>query len=285
MKRYLEKSAIPDSRIFVVKDLKASYFDPNWHFHPEYQLFLVVKGKGTRFIGDNIKPFKENDLVMTGPNLPHLWRSDSMAEGQQTRGIVIYFQPDLLGFSVEKEELETTRKLFQKSLRGIEVRGDTNKLISKWMIELLDLKGLASVIQLLKILNTLATSTDCYSIAHAGYVNLNRESSQMNLVYQHVMKNFSRRLPLEEVAEIMNMSVSSFSRYFKSRANKSFSDFLCEIRIGHACKMLHEEKMNISQVCYESGFFTLSNFNKQFKEVTGQTPLQYKKTYLETIQL
>jgi len=285
VKRYVEKSAIPDSRIFVIKDLKAPHFDPNWHFHPEYQLFLVLKGKGTRFIGDNIKHFKENDLVMTGPNLPHLWRSDPMAEEQQTRGIVIYFQPDLLGFNIEKEELETTRNLFQKSLRGIEVRGETNKVIGRWMIELLELKGLASVIQLLKILNTLATSTDCHPIAHAGYVNLNRESSQMNLIYQHVMKNFSRRLPLEEVAEIMNMSVSSFSRYFKSRANKSFSDFLSEIRIGHACKMLHEEKMNISQVCYESGFFTLSNFNKQFKEVTGKTPLQYKKTYLETIHL
>lgn len=291
LKSIVQKSAIPESKIFVIKELTAPYFDPNWHFHSEYQLFLVVKGKGTRFVGDNIKRFRENDLVFTGPNVPHLWRNDNAyfkkPIADQTKGIVIYFQPDLLGDSIlAKDEMEMIRNLFLKSARGLEIKGETNKQVSKWMMELLQLKGVASIVQLLRILNAIAGSSDCHAIAHAGYVNSNKESSigRMNLVYEYVMKNFSGRIKLEEMAALTNMTVSSFSRYFKSRANKSFSDFVSEIRIGHACRMLHEEDYSVSRVCYESGFHALSNFNKQFKAVTGKTPLQHKKAYLEAMQ-
>jgi AraC-like DNA-binding protein len=290
MKQFVRKSAIPESRTFVVKDLIAPHFDPNWHFHPEYQLFLVLKGKGTRFVGDNIKHFRENDMVFTGPNLPHLWRNDDWyfkKNGpRQTRGIVIYFQPDLLGSFLNKDEMDSIHHLLERSQRGLEIKGETNRMVSKWMTELVAMKGLPSIIQLLKILDALAESSECAPIAHAGYVNLNKQSEtgRMTLVYEHVMKNFKQRLSLAEVASLTNMSMSSFSRYFKSRANKSFSNFLSEIRIGHACKMLHEESVNISQVSDASGFPTLSNFNKQFKEITGKTPLQYKKAYLEQIR-
>jgi AraC-like DNA-binding protein len=286
MKNVVRKPHIPDSRAFVIKDLVAPYFEKNWHFHPEYQLFLVLEGRGTRFVGDNIQSFKENDMVFTGPNLPHLWRSDNVYFDKnkplRTHGVVIYFPANFLGSSIQqKGELEGINHLLQRSGRGLEVKGTTNGIISKMMAELVHLKGVESIIQLLKILDILAHSPDCHPIAHAGYTNLNKESEtgRMSQVYEHVMENFREKICLEEVAAVANMSGSSFSRYFKSRANKSFSKFLCEIRIGHACKMLHEEEINISQVCYESGFNTLSNFNKQFKESTGKTPLQYKKEY------
>jgi AraC-like DNA-binding protein len=105
----------------------------------------------------------------------------------------------------------------------------------------------------------------------------------MNLVHEHVMKNFKDTIRLEEVAAIANMTPTSFSRYFTARANKSFSNFLSEIRTGHACKLLLEDKMNIAQICYECGFKTLSNFNRQFKEITNTTPIQYKKEYLKVL--
>lgn len=286
MRCLVRKSAIPASKVFVVKDLIAPHFDPHWHFHPEYQLFLVLEGRGTRFVGDNIRSFRENDLVFTGPNLPHLWRNDDIyfdkKNALQTRGIVVYFQADfLVGPAHQKEELDKIYQLFQRAKRGLELHGATNRLIRQWMIELVDMQGVESIIQLLKILNMLAHSPDCHPITHAGYVNLNKESEtgRMNQVYEHVMNNFKKKICLEEVAAIASMSVSSFSRYFKSRANKPFSNFLCEIRIGHACKMLHEKDNNISQICYESGFNTLSHFNKKFKEITGKTPLEYRKDY------
>jgi AraC-like DNA-binding protein len=291
VKTIIGKSAIPEAKAFVIKDLIAPHFDPIWHFHPEYQLFLVLEGRGTRFVGDSIKPFKENDLVFTGPNLPHLWRNDEgyfdRANEFLTHGIVIYFQENFLGGSIQqKEELEKIHLLFQRSGRGLEVLGETNQLVRQMMMDQVGLKGVESIVQLLKILDALAQSHDCHPIANAGYVNLNKESEsdRMNKVYAYVMQNFRQKISLEEAAAIANMSLSSFSRYFKSRANKSFSDVLSEIRIDYACKLLTDPDANISQVCYESGFNTLSNFNKQFKDVTGQTPLQYKKEYLASVK-
>lgn len=289
MKKPFQKSRIPEGKAFVIRELIAPCFDVNWHFHSEYQLFTVLKGRGTRFIGDHMQAFKEGDMVFTGPNLPHLWRSDNSyfdsKNGLETHGIVIYFPDNFLGNSVfEMDEFAEIAQVLQKSERGIEINGKTNQAIRLMMQELLYMKGGQSIIQLLQILNKMVDSADCQPITQAGYINLNKESEtdRMGQVYEFVMKNFKEKIALEEVSEIANLSVSAFSRYFKTRVNKSFSDFLSEVRISHACKLLHEEEMNISEISFECGFFTLSNFNKQFKERTGKTPLAYKKDYLGT---
>ncbi len=289
MKKPFQKSRIPDGKAFVIRELIAPCFDVNWHFHSEYQLFTVLKGRGTRFIGDHMQSFKEGDMVFTGPNLPHLWRSDNSyfdsKNGLETHGIVIYFPDDFLGNSVfAMEEFAEIALVLQKSDRGIEINGKTNQAIRLMMQELLYMKGGESIIQLLQILNKMVDSADCLPITQAGYINMNKESEtdRMGQVYEFVMKNFKDKITLEQAAEIANLSVSAFSRYFKTRVNKSFSDFLSEVRISHACKLLHEEEMNVSEISFECGFFTLSNFNKQFKERTGKTPLAYKKDYLGT---
>jgi AraC-like DNA-binding protein len=289
VKKPFQKSRIPEGKAFVIRELIAPCFDVNWHFHSEYQLFTVLKGRGTRFIGDHMQAFKEGDMVFTGPNLPHLWRSDNSyfdsKNGLETHGIVIYFPDDFLGNSVfAMDEFAEIAQVLQKSDRGIEITGKTNQAIRLMMQELIAMKGGQSIIQLLQILNRMVDSADCLPITQAGYINLNKESEtdRMGQVYEFVMKNFKEKITLEEVSEIANLSVSAFSRYFKTRVNKSFSDFLSEVRISHACKLLHEEEMNISEISFECGFFTLSNFNKQFKERTGKTPLAYKKDYLGT---
>ncbi len=287
MKKPFQKSRIPEGKAFVIRELIAPCFDVNWHFHSEYQLFTVLKGRGTRFIGDHMMAFKEGDMVFTGPNLPHLWRSDNSyfdtKNRLETHGLVIYFPNDFLGNSVfEMDEFEEIAQVLQNSNRGIEIIGQTNQTIRLMMQELVSMKGGQSIIQLLQILNLMVDSSDCLPITQAGYINLNKESEtdRMGQVYEHVMKNFKEKITLEEVSEISNLSVSAFSRYFKTRVNKSFSDFLSEVRISHACKLLHEEEMNISEISFECGFFTLSNFNKQFKERTGKTPLAFKKNFL-----
>ncbi len=288
MQNIIPKLAIPDTKVFVIKKLETSYFDPTFHFHPEYQLFLVLQGEGTRFIGDNMKPFKKGDLVFTGPNLPHVWRSDNCYfdknNNLKTTGIVIYFHDHFLGEPIHhEEELENIRHLLQKSVRGLEINGDTNRKVSKMMIELLELKGIKSIIQLLMILDIIANSQECHFITHKHYVPINTEAetNRMNKVYEYVMKNFRQKIRLEEVAAIANMTPTSFSRYFKSRVNKSFSDFLKEIRIDYARKLLTEEKMNINQIGYECGFHNISNFNKQFKKVTGEQPFHYRSECLK----
>lgn len=290
MKSAVKKSSIPENNAFLIKDLKAPFFDPIWHFHQEYQLFVVMKGKGTRFIGDSIKPFSDGDMVFTGPNLPHLWRSDEAYyeknSNLETHGIVIYFNEKFLGDSLlNKEEMASVKYLFARANQGLEIVGNTNIKIKKRMKELLKVQGVESIIQLLKILNILSHSQEVKLISNTGYINSFKESDKhrMNIVHEHVMNNFKKNIKLEEVASIANMTPSSFSRYFSARANKSFSTFLSEIRTGHACKLLLEDNLSISQISYECGFRTLSNFNKQFKEITNTTPLKYKKDYLKVI--
>lgn len=292
MKLALQKSPIPATQAFVARYLSEPYFDPNWHFHPEYQLFVVLRGTGTRFIGDQVKPFKEGDLVFTGPNLPHLWRSDPEyfegKEGYRTEGIVIYFQEDFLGKAfLQKEEMHRLKHLFLMAYRGFEVTGSTASKVRKMMQELLKQEGFARVIHLLEILHVLATTPSYQVLSSLGYTNTLKEADteRMNKVHAFVMKNFRNRISLEEVATIANMAPTSFSRYFKTHANKTFSDFVSEIRLGYACKLLMEDKVTISQACYESGFQTLSNFNRQFKAFTSRTPKAYKKEFSETVIL
>lgn len=286
MKSALQKSPIPNSHAFVAKLLRQPNFDPIWHFHPEYQLFMVLKGSGTRFIGDHVKHYKEGDITLTGPNLPHMWRSDTegyaVEEILWSEGIVVYFHDDFIGQSLlQKEEMIKLRQLFQKSLRGLDVSGKTADTIRVMINNLLHLEGMESVLELFKILNCLANTTESTILASPGYTNSLKEgdTERMNIVHAYVMKNFTDKIELGTVASLANMTPTSFSRYFKIHANKTFSEFLSEIRIGYACKLLIENKMNIGQACYESGFHTLSNFNKQFKAITNRTPLSYKKEY------
>jgi len=284
--RVIPKALIPERRSFVIRKQVEPHFDPTFHLHPEFQLSYVVEGEGNRFIGDSIKPFSANDLVLIGPNLPHVWRNHNAYFEKDSRlsttVVVIYFHDHFLGDVLyEKEELESIRHLFQRSQCGIEITGNTRVEVSRMMIDLLDMRGVESIIQLLRILNTIAVSDECHLITdtHSRSYNTVAETDRMNKVYEFVMNNFHRKILLEEVASIASMTNTSFSRYFKSRVNQSFTDFLKEIRIEYACKLLKEGKMTIEQICYECGFQSLTNFNKQFKKVTGKQPHQYRNEY------
>ena len=286
MKSALQKSPIPHTHAFVVQSLKQPFFDPNWHFHPEYQLFMVLKGKGTRFIGDHVKSFKAGDITFLGPDLPHLWRSDQEESPTKNaisaEGVVVYFNENFISDTLlHKEEGILLRTLFRKSLRGFDVLGKTAKNIGQMILNLPRQEGFDAVLGLLHILNRLSQTEDIELLASSGYTNTLREgdTERMNLVYTHVMKHFKRKIPISELAYLTNMTPTSFSRYFKTHANKTFTEFVSEIRIGHACKLLIDQKKNASQACYDSGFRTLSNFNKQFKTFTNSTPLAYKKRY------
>tara|TARA_R110002051_G_scaffold91370_2_gene160710 strand:- start:29201 stop:30070 length:870 start_codon:yes stop_codon:yes gene_type:complete len=286
MKSALKKSPIPETRAYLARMLSEPVFDPHWHFHSEHQLFLVLKGSGTRFIGDSVKPYKAGDITFTGPNLPHLWRSENEEEQEMniawSEGVVIYFREDFLGKNIlQSDEAIRLRQVFHKSLRGIEFTELSAVTLKKLMLELIPMEGFDGILHLLKILNFISNTKEFKILASPGYTNTLREADteRMFKVYAYVMKNFKHKMTLTDLAKLTNMTPTSFSRYFKQHANKSFSEFVSEIRIGHSCKLLIEKKMNVSQACYESGFQTLSNFNKQFKSITKRTPLSYKKEY------
>jgi AraC-like DNA-binding protein len=289
MKPLLEKSIESLNQSFLVKKLQEPFFDPNWHFHPHYQLFTVIKGTGTRFIGDDIRHFEEGDTVFLGPNMPHLWRSDRNyfeKESQlQTEGIVVYFKEDFLGNDFfEKPEMFDIKSFLKNSERGLDLTGTMGEEMVRDLNELLGLTGFEGISKLLNILHKLSVTNDYQYISSINYTNTHKisETERMRIVHEYVLKHFKENINLSTVASLSNMTEAAFCRYFKSRTNKTFSDFVKEIRIGNACKMLQDENKSISQTCYESGYNTVSNFNNQFKSLKGVSPLQYQKLYRRT---
>ncbi|PCJ97402.1 MAG: AraC family transcriptional regulator [Flavobacteriaceae bacterium] len=272
---------------FIFKDLTGSYFNPNWHFHPEFQISFIVEGKGTRFVGDQVVPFEKGDLVFTGPNLPHLWRSDDAYFDKNssltTRGLVIYFDQELLNTSLlGKEEFYYINKLVENSFRGMEFYGGTRKKINRLLLKIADTRGFQRIIKLLEIIDILANSNEYNLLSSPGYLNVFKgdDAEKMRLVYDYVMANFKTKISLEEIASLLNMTTTSFCRYFKPRANKTFTRFVNDIRIGHARKLLLEDNLNISQISYECGFNALSNFNRQFKSIVHMSPHEYRGLFL-----
>ncbi len=286
MKAPIHKNIESQVRSVTVQELVEPHFDANWHFHPHYQLFTVLHGTGKRLIGDSIQTFGPGDTVFLGPDVPHLWRSDpAFFENNPslfTHGIVLYFQEDFLGKDfLERNEMLAIRQLLQESKRGIEYKGALREHIRTELSELMHIDGFQSVLRLLTLLNRIAHEDGGTPIASYGYVNNYKvsETERMQKVHNYVLQHFAQEIRLGDVASLAGMSEAAFCRYFKARANKTFIDFVNEIRIGHACKLLLDDKFTIAQIAYDSGFDSLSNFNRNFKKYIGHTPREYKVSY------
>lgn len=286
MKAPIHKNVESQVRTVTIQELKAAYFDPNWHFHPHYQLFTVLEGTGKRLIGDSVQTFGPGDTVFLGPDIPHLWRSDpAYFENDSalfTHGVVLYFQEDFLGRDfLEKPEMLALRQLLLDSKRGIEYKGPLREHIRSELMSLMHSEGFLSIIQLLTLLHRLAHEPGGSPISSYGYVNTYKvsETERMQKVHNYVLQHFAQEIRLGDVASLAGMTEAAFCRYFKARSNKTFIDFVNEIRIGHACKLLLEDKWTIAQIAYDSGFDSLSNFNRNFKRYIGHTPREYKGNY------
>ncbi|MEQ6120183.1 AraC family transcriptional regulator [Reichenbachiella sp. MALMAid0571] len=290
MKPILEKLTLEPKFSFVVlKDVLPYYLTP-WHYHPEYELVLVVKSTGQRIVGDKIENFTDGDLVLMGPNLPHVYNNDSQYyEGNddlKAEAIVIHFTEDSLGNGFfDLPEMALVKQLLKTSERGMKIEGKTREIVESKMHSILSKKGSSRIIELLSILDILSATKEYRLLASPGFMMKNNTSGteRITKVHEYIMMNFKKDITLDEVAGIANMVPNSFCRLFKSCTRKTFSSFLNEIRIGYACKLISEERQNIAEICYSSGFNNLSNFNRQFKKITQKSPLQYKREYQSTM--
>ena len=290
MKPVLEKLTLEPKYSFVVLNDILPYYPTPWHYHPEYELVLVVKSTGQRIVGDNIENFVDGDLVLIGPNLPHVYNNDSQYyEGKEeltAEAIVIHFTEESFGKGLFKlPEMTLIKQLFKKSQCGLKFKGKTRKVITSKMRNILASSGSSRIIELLSILEILSLSSEYQLLSSPGFILKNNSSGaeRITKVHEYILRNFSKDISLEDVAGIANMAPNSFCRLFKSCTRKTFSTFLNEIRIGYACKLISEGKQNIAEICYSSGFNNLSNFNRQFKKITQKSPLQYKKNYMSTM--
>jgi AraC-like DNA-binding protein/quercetin dioxygenase-like cupin family protein len=277
MKAHIQKLPLSENSSFIADTFITPYFETPWHYHSEYELVLIIKGHGTRFVGNHISAYEEGNLTFIGCDVPHLFRKENASE---TGGsLVIHFREDFLGSAfMQATEMQKIVQLFRRSMMGLNITGATRALVSERMYHLLDLQGMDRLIMLLGILNILAQSTEMEMLSSAEVAGQNsQDNDRLNKVFDYVMTHFRNEIKLEEIAEIVHMSYSGFCRYFKNRTKKNFTHFVNEVRIGYSCKLLLEKDVSVAGACYGAGFNNLANFNEQFKKFLKVTPYQFKQ--------
>lgn len=286
MKPHLLKVPHKPESSFSIHQNRDKNFYNQWHFHPEIELIYIHKGRGTRFIGNDVHRFEPDELCLFGANLAHMWRCDPeyFVEESKLKAevTVIYFQHDFLGDKFfNTPELKNIELLLEKAKQGIKVTGDTKVQVKILIRKLTEANGLERIIILLNILDKIATSKEREYIntIHQPEKIEWQEADRLNKVFQYISDNFQKKITLEEIASVANLSAKAFCRYFKAKTRKTFQDFLLEVKIAHACNLILEKDMTIYEVCYDSGFNNLSNFNRYFKKLMNKTPLEFKKEH------
>lgn len=252
---------------------------PHWHFHPEYEIVYISNGQGKRHIGNHISHYENGDLIFLGPNLPHFGFCDQFME--EHTEIVIQMKEDFLGKDFfQAPEMTIIKQLFERSKQGLIFAPIVKEEIGKHLLDMPEMDSFDRLLVLLKVLKILA-QTEAYTSLNASGLSLEVQSQdhyRINTIYQYVENRFKTEIGLADMAKKVNMTVPAFCRYFKKLTGKTFTHFVNEFRIAHACKLLSQGVLPISEVCYESGFNNFSHFNKQFKLITGSSPSKYRKT-------
>jgi AraC-like DNA-binding protein len=282
----LKVSKGPNYSFSVRRDL-VPHVNNRWHYHSEVELIHFEKGEGTQFIGDSIERFKAGDVVLVGANLPHYWRFDDAYFNEDfpaTADIrVAHFSENFWGDSfLLLPENVNIKSILEKGRRGLYIPGETGVAIAEILNQLLEADGCLRVILLLKALSLITNCKDVRMLSSLGFKHdlMDNEKDRINDIYEYSIKNFKGKIELEEIASVAHISPNSFCRYFKSRTRKTYSQFLIELRVGNACKLLIENNLSIKQLCYESGFNNFTSFHKYFKQITGKSPLTYQKEFM-----
>lgn len=266
-----------------VKEVETPSLNTPLHFHNDFEIVYILKGSGRRIVGDNIENFSDGDLIVMGPNLPHVWYNENNAGAPQVKAIVVYFkQPWLNNDFIQSFQAVKLPDLIKSLNRGIKLTGSIHGKIVDKLIRLNLATGLKRAIFLLEILDILSDAQGYSFLASEGYVNSYHswDVERMDKIYEYIMTNFNQEITLENAAAIAHMTPSSFCKYFKIRTQKTFSHFVNEIRIGHACKLLMDFNLSISQICFDSGFNNLANFNRNFKTYVKKSPREYRKSLI-----
>jgi len=280
MKPIYAKPPVGSRAAFQVRIDPLKSLDTKWHYHSEYELTYIHYPQGKQLVGNSINNFTNDDLVLFGPNLPHAWvHEGELPQNEDSYALVIHFTDDCLGksfFSIP--EMYNISLLLEKSKRGLSITGGARKKVAELMHQMNVKDGAERVILLLQVLNELAQSSEYSLLSSAGYWEVlnNYDVVRMNAIYEYIIDNFKKDIQLNDIAEQANMSAPAFCRYFKARTKKTFKEFVNDLRINYACKMLEENKISISQISFEAGYNNISNFNRRFKEIKKITPQQYK---------
>ncbi|HTV40154.1 MAG TPA: AraC family transcriptional regulator [Candidatus Sulfotelmatobacter sp.] len=285
MRPVFEKTPHSQWESFHCEVVRGDSYNAAWHFHPEYQITLVIRSCGYRLVGDNIAPLHSGDLVLVGSNLPHVWqqeRPDRADTAPAVHAVIVRFLETFAGKDfLDIPEMKPVQLLLRRSVRGLQVTGATRQTAAEKMRKLADATGLERISGLLSILNTLAQSDELKPIASAGFVPVlnGSDHDRMERVCDYINGHLDGVIDRADVAREAHLSEGAFSRFFKLRTGKTLPRYVNELRVGRACRLLAEDEAKIIDIALECGFANLANFNRRFLEIAGLTPHDYRRKF------
>ncbi|MEO6915489.1 MAG: AraC family transcriptional regulator [Chitinophagaceae bacterium] len=290
MKPTLRK-AIPEvESSFVVRKDVGSKMKNNWHYHTECELLYIKKSRGIWLIGDYEGDFQSGDIILLGSGTPHSYRHEQQyirdQESEQGEALVTLFSPGVFGESfLNLPESREIKNLLELSKRGLKIKGTSGELIGIIMEEIQKAEKGRKLINILNILQLLTEKKEYQILATEGYACTTETiyNDRLSVIIQHTYYNYHKPITIEEVASLVNMSSHSFCRFFKEKTKKTYMQFLMEVRIGQACRLLIDDDMHSAEVGYTCGYNSISHFNHQFKIIKNKSPLEFKKNYLNLL--
>lgn len=267
---------ITQDDLFVIKNHPNAKFDYPIHCHPEYEINLVMNTSGTRVVGDDEEAFDELDLVMTGPFVPHVWKSELVTN----HVITIQFSSDLLSFQmINKRLFMPIRQLLIDSMQGLHFYGSEAERIRNEIVEITRMQGFQTATKFLNILNLLAYAPRRKLVSNMyeseNLVNSSK-SRRITKACKYIEENISQKISLSDVAMLVNMSDSAFSHFFKKKTGISFITYVNNLRVAKACDLLASTSLSASEICYDCGFNNKSNFIRIFTKRKNMTPIEYR---------
>jgi AraC-like DNA-binding protein len=276
--RYEDITSKKGDASFVAYAFTVPAFEFKWHYHPEYELTLITRGSGKRLVGDSYENFETGDLVLLGPGLPHTWSSNEV-QNKNASAVVIQFSESFLEKFISLPEFKGIGDLLTSAMRGLyfsrsnELREDIERLP--------DRSGVEKITSLLNILQKLSTQKSNHlSSEYFSAVKGEENENRINKVCQYIQKQASRSIDLEQTAALIHLSPSAFCKFFKRATGKTFSDYVNDIRIGNACHLLTESDKAVGEIAYETGFESLTYFNRVFLKKKKVTPRSFRNTFV-----
>jgi AraC-like DNA-binding protein/mannose-6-phosphate isomerase-like protein (cupin superfamily) len=259
---------------FAVHPPKFGFF---WHYHLEYELTLIIKGKGRRLIGDSHQNFENGDLVLIGPGLPHTWVSDSSIN-ENSEAVVIQFSAHFIERFEGLDELSAVNKLLLLAKQGLVFHEKNADAAKEQIKQLPEKKGVEKITSLLHILNELSTLAAA-PLASTFYQPLKGKENEnrINKVCQYVQMHAAEPLTIHKAAALINLSPGAFCKFFKRITGITFSDYVNDIRIANVCSQLMATDKQVAEIAYENGFETLTYFNRVFLKKKKMRPSSYRK--------
>jgi len=283
MEPILQRLPLSKDLSYIYERYESPYFETPWHYHEEFEIVLCDGGFGKKVIGNHTSEYKEGDIILIGSKLPHWFSADEIfyTNGKFTlpASIVIQFRLDSFGESFfDLVEMNPVKSLLEKAKFGLEFHGNTKEQINKIIKENIHKTSLEKFLSLFEILQLMAKSKEQQMLSEIGMEGISKKDSErMSIIFDQILKNFKDSISIEDLSQKVSLSKAAFCRYFKARTQKTFIEYLMEVRINHACKLLKETEMSVLEICYESGYNNLSNFNRQFLKLTKQNPKAFRK--------